>query len=87
MMDWYDGNWGQATWMMLMMFVFWGGLIALSFWLVSRLTRSEDRPAAPESPRQILDRRLASGEIDTEEYAEARRALGSLTSNDTSTHR
>lgn len=87
MMDWYDGNWAQATWMMLTMFVFWGGLIALSFWLVSRLTRSEDRPMAVESPRQILDRRLASGEIDTEEYAEARRALGSLSSIDPSTHR
>jgi putative membrane protein len=30
---------------------------------------------APESPRQILDRRFAAGEIDIEEYAERRAAI------------
>lgn len=33
-------------------------------------------PTGPSGPREVLDRRYADGEIDTEEYQERRRALG-----------
>lgn len=32
-------------------------------------------PPPPETPREILDRRFAAGEIDIEEYAERRAAI------------
>lgn len=63
---------------MVMMVAIWGGLIALAVWAVARVTRTE-RHASPglEPPRAILDRRFASGEIDAQEYAQARRILES----------
>ncbi|HEX2705046.1 MAG TPA: hypothetical protein VHM65_04750 [Candidatus Lustribacter sp.] len=72
MMGWYDNGLGLG---MLLMLVVWGGLIGLGIWAVARLTRGESRPAPTESPRQILDRRFASGEIDAGQYAETRRIL------------
>lgn len=78
MMGWYDNSWGWGAGVgMLMMILVWGGLIGLGVWAVARLTRGESRPTAVESPRQILDRRLASGDIDAEKYAEARHLLES----------
>ena len=74
MMGWYDNGWGSGLGMLLMLLV-WGGLIGLGVWAVARLTRGESRPAPTENPRQILDRRLASGDIDGEQYAEARHLL------------
>lgn len=76
MMGWYDGGWGWTG--MLFMVLFWGVLIGAVVWGVARLTRRPgDGSGQPplESPRQILDRRFASGEIDEEQYATARRAL------------
>jgi len=73
MMDWYGGDWGGTIWMVLIMIVLWGGLIAVAVWAIGRLTGGDD--VAFESPRQILDRRLAAGEIDAEHYGEARRLL------------
>ncbi|GAA2025517.1 hypothetical protein GCM10009740_13970 [Terrabacter terrae] len=76
MMGWYDAGWG---WMgMVLMVLFWAVLIGVILWGVMRLTqrpREGTAPAPVESPRQILDRRFASGEIDEEQYAAARRAL------------
>lgn len=74
MMDWNDYGFGWNAGM-LMMVVIWGGLIALGVWTVARITRGQEKPPVGESPRQILDRRFASGEIDAEQYADARRIL------------
>ena len=77
MMGWYDGGW---SWMaglgMVFMVVLWVALIAFVVWGVGALTRghSSGTPTT-ESPRQILDRRFASGEMDATQYAETRRAL------------
>ena len=74
-MGWYDNGWMNAGVGMLMMLLIWGGLIALGIWTVTRLTRSSP-PAPPvETPRQILDRRFAAGEINAEEYAQTRHIL------------
>lgn len=77
MMGWYGNDWGAAGLVgMLMMLVFWGGVVALAVWGVARVTRSDHHPAtAMESPRATLDRRFASGDLDAEGYAQARRVL------------
>ena len=61
---------GAAGW--LLMAVFWIALIALVVFAVVRLfPRTEPTPESrerPEEPREILTRRLASGEIDVDTY-------------------
>jgi putative membrane protein len=90
MMGWYNNGagWGSGVGMLLMLLV-WGGLIALGIWAVSRLTRGSGQSAQPtpgvETPRQILDRRFASGEINAEQYAETRRVLEGRSSTGTPT--
>jgi uncharacterized membrane protein len=58
--------------------VFWGGLIAVVVWAIRGDAASGRVPrAAPgqTSASQILDRRLADGSIDVEEYERRRRLL------------
>ena len=76
MMYWHDNTGWMSGIGMLFMIVFLVSLIVLGGWAVVRLT-GPGHPAAAtaESPRQILDRRFASGEIDAEQYALARRVL------------
>ncbi len=73
------GGYGTDGWSFWMLFMgtFWVVLIAVVVWAAVRLSRRADEPTrgALESPRQILDRRLASGEIDEEQYARSRRVL------------
>ncbi|MHB1614399.1 MAG: SHOCT domain-containing protein [Actinomycetes bacterium] len=83
MWNWgYPGGWGWMSGVgMLMMVLVWGGLIALVVWGITRLTRGSGSDAASrpttETPRQQLDRRLAAGEINAQEYAQTRRLLES----------
>jgi putative membrane protein len=73
---WNDGGGWMNGFGMLFMVLVWGALIALGVWVVVRTTRGNPvGPTSAESPRQILDRRFASGEIDAEQYAAARRVL------------
>ncbi len=58
---------------LVLMILFWGGLIALGIWLVRGLFPSANRPPASPSEqdldaREILDRRFARGEISRAEY-------------------
>ena len=64
----FGGEW-------IMMIIVWAGLIGLAVFAISRLVgrgaRTTDaRPAAPgdASTREILDRRLARGEIDPDTH-------------------
>lgn len=75
----YGGNgWGWGWGVMMFMPLLWIALIGLVVWAVIRLTQpagkrgTDDRPVARESAREILDRRYAAGEIDTEAYLRAR---------------
>lgn len=72
--DWHDGDVGVGWWivMMLGMVIFWGLLIAGVVWLLRGAGQSKP---APESPLEILQRRLAQGEISIEEYEERRAAI------------
>jgi putative membrane protein len=69
MMFWYGGHWmfWQAGLMWLGMIVFWGLLIWGIYLLIKNATR---RPGSDEggTARQILDERLARGDIDADEY-------------------
>ncbi len=62
--DMGDG-WGIV--MILGMILFWATVIVLVVWAVRSFTDGS-RGAGGETPRQILDRRLAKGEISHEEY-------------------
>ena len=72
MMYGYGGNW---IWMILMS-IFWLVLIGVIAWAVVRLVQrpgeGERHVRRRETPQEILDRRLASGEIDADEYARVR---------------
>jgi putative membrane protein len=71
---WWDHDIGWAGW--LAMAFGMGGFWILVALLVVGLVRS-GRPASPGStdPREILERRLARGEIDVEEYQQRLDAL------------
>lgn len=75
MMNW-DG-YGTTWWGGGMMFMglFWILLFGLSIWLISWITQRGATAEKIESPRQVLDRRLASGEIKVTEYAQTRRLI------------
>jgi putative membrane protein len=69
------GGWGP----MMLMSLLWIVLIGLVVWAAIRLGQrpSDETRAQPprETPQEILDRRYASGEIDTDAYVQARDAL------------
>ena len=76
MMGWYGGGMGPVGW--LAMGLFWLVLLGLIVWLVSRLlpgSGSGTTRTAGESALEILDRRLASGEMDLAAWQAARAAL------------
>lgn len=81
MMGWGWNGWGGsgAGWLMVgSMMIFWIAVIGIGIWLVMRLTDRGSTDSRPtETPRSILDRRFANGEINVEQYAEARRLLES----------
>jgi hypothetical protein len=66
-MGWYgwghDMGWAGWLGMWLMMLVFWGLLVAGGFWLVRTIKSDRAGASPPSSARQILDERLARGEL------------------------
>lgn len=85
MMGWYGSGMSGGLW--VVMGLFWIVLITAIIWLVVRLLPSGARtgatpvtasdPVSPQlpSPLEILDGRLAHGEIDLETYQAHRAAL------------
>ncbi len=73
MVDGYDM--GAADW--TVMIVFWVLAAALVVWIAMRLTPNHAGAVEPtlETPIDILDRRLARGEIDVATYDELRARL------------
>ena len=87
MMNWSgDGNGWMNGGGVVYMGLFWILLIGLGIWLVTWLTRREKPAERQENPRQILDRRLAVGEIDSTVYAQARRLIDNGPSNTVKTN-
>ena len=65
---------------LVLMILFWGGLIALAVWLIRGLFPHVGQPPASQSDRslgarEILDRRFARGEISREEYDSMREMI------------
>ena len=74
--DWYD--WGHGTmWMGIAGLIFWVFIIGLTVFLLTRVARNSQHAALDkkESPREILDRRLANGEVSKDDYIVARELL------------
>ena len=59
---------------LILMFLFWGGLIFGGVWLVKTLfasnqqNQSGNSASTQSSPHEILDQRYARGEIDRDQY-------------------
>ena len=86
MMGWYNDGWHAGNWVVMsVMMLFWVALVGVAIWAAVKFLggRTSTTPSAPvtPTPRAILDRRLASGEIDAEQYAQLRRLLGGQTAD------
>jgi putative membrane protein len=76
MMGWYVGGMGPLAG--LAMIMFWLALLGLIVWAVGRLlpgSSGETTRASTESAVEILDRKLANGEIDLHDWQAQRSAL------------
>jgi putative membrane protein len=85
MMNGYYGNVGWGGWLMmaLIMVAFWGlvvyAVVALFRGGATSSRSGSTDPADVKDPRQILDERLARGEIQIEEYQARKDALADKT--------
>ena len=71
-----DWGWGHMIFGSVMMFVFLGGFILLIVLLVRWTgTGGGSGPQQRSTPRTILDKRFAKGEIDKKEYDERKKTL------------
>ena len=73
MMNGYHNGMDAGWW--VLMSVLWIALIALIVWAVVRLFPGRESSARAEDASSLLDRRLASGEIDAETYDQLRERL------------
>jgi putative membrane protein len=80
--DNHMGDWGAGWWVLMavMMVLFWGLVIVGAVWLI-RALMSERHGHGDRSPLEVLDRRLASGEITPEDYRQRREAIQSKEGN------
>jgi putative membrane protein len=58
----------------IMMILFWGGVIALIVWGIRKLTR-QGGPVYKQSPIDIARERYAKGEISKEEFEQIKKNL------------
>ena len=73
---WYMHE-GMGWWMVfggLWMVLFWGAIIALIVWGISKLT-GQGRPVQTHYPLDTARERYAKGEISREEFEEIKKAL------------
>lgn len=74
-MMWYPE--GMGWWMLfggVWMFLFWGGLIALIVWGITKLTRGEN-PTPKHNALDIARERYARGDISREEFDRLKKDL------------
>ncbi len=73
MMNGWDNGMDAGWW--VLMSVLWIALIALIVWALVRLFSGRGGSTEVEDARRVLDRRLASGEIDAGTYDQLRERL------------
>jgi putative membrane protein len=73
--DWHHMDFDDGGWFLMaaLMLAFWALVVVGIVWLVRELSGS--RHPRSDDPQQILERRLASGEITVQEYEERREHL------------
>lgn len=72
---WHHPWWGIGGGIMvLLMLLFWVAVI-VGIYLLIRVLSGHARTFTPGTPRAILDRRLASGEISADEYDALRKKI------------
>jgi putative membrane protein len=75
MMWWGNWGWGMGL-MMLVGLIFWGSIIWLIIWGITRLTRREVHSAALKpTPLDIARERYARGEITREQFEQIKKDL------------
>ncbi len=80
--DMMNGSYGGGFWMMAILGLLLVALLGTTIYLVLRgtgLGRTDmglSAHTSPGSPRDVLDQRLARGEISPEEYSSIRTLLG-----------
>lgn len=74
-----DGvGWGGGLWMLGVLLLVIGAVVLVA-WLVTRSSRAggaASQGASESTPSQILGERFARGEITTQEFEQAKKALG-----------
>ena len=68
---------GMGWWVMfgsLWMVIFWGGLIALIVWGITKLSR-QSVPISKHDPLNIAKERYAKGELSREEFEQVKKDL------------
>jgi len=73
----WDVSSGMGWWMMfggLWIVVFWGGIIALIVWGITKLTGRGDS-ALKRNPLDMAKERYAKGEISREEFGQIKKDL------------
>lgn len=65
---------GWMIGMMILMVLFWGGVILGIFWLIRGAVDGRPRNRR-ETPAEVLERRFAEGAISVEDYRERREVL------------
>ena len=74
MMDGWHHDMDAGNW--ILMAVFWIAFLVLAAWVITSVLSGRGRQSEPlERPEEILDRRLAAGEIDTKTYDKLRAKL------------
>jgi putative membrane protein len=71
---WYDFGWWGMGLGMLIMIIFWAGLIALITWIVVKLVRSGQKPSS-QTPLEVAKTRYAKGEITKKEFEQLKKDL------------
>jgi uncharacterized membrane protein len=77
----FGGGGGHPLWRGILALVILAAVVFLVVWLASRFLHrgtphhAAHHPGPPETAREILDRRLASGELTVTHYQQLRKAL------------
>ena len=72
MMGWYNDTTTGYGWLMAGLMLVMIVAVVIGVWLVLRSGRHDESASASPTARSVLDRRLAAGEIDAEQYGRLR---------------
>ena len=71
----YWGNWSGMGWWMLLVAIFWIGVVLLIIWGVKELTKRGSSSNSGSSALDIARERYARGDISREEFENIKKTL------------